>query len=179
MIAYRYLSVIFKSMAIRLFYEGRCRGSQPATEPWSTRWFFQMSLKDPIAAYNAESNMEAILVQRFLESEGVEAFATEDNSLVGHWMFGNLPEIHKPQVWINRSDTERVAQLLTEYEHRKIERDAERKAHEPKTIVVDCEDCGEASTFAGSLNGTVQDCPRCGSYVDVGDMEWPYDDTDE
>ena len=49
-----------------------------------------MPLKDPIPAYNAESNMAAILVQRFLESHGIEAFAVEDNSLVGHWVGGNL-----------------------------------------------------------------------------------------
>ena len=29
--------------------------------------------------------------------------------------------------------------------------------------------------FAGSLKGTVQDCSHCGSYVDVGDIDWPYD----
>lgn len=135
-----------------------------------------MAPKDPLAAYNAESNMEALLVQRFLESEGFEAFVTEDLSLVGYWMLGTLPEIHKPQVWINRCDAERVAQLLTEYERRKIERDAERRADDAMAIEVHCEDCGKTSTFAGSLAGTVQDCPHCGSYVDVGEFEWPHDD---
>ena len=138
-----------------------------------------MPLTDLIPAYNAESNMAAILVQRFLESHGIEAFAVEDNSLVGHWVGGNLPEIHKPQVWINRADTKRVAELLTEYEHRKIASDLERKASEPKTISIDCEDCGKTSDFAGSLKGTVQDCPHCGSYVDVGDIDWPYDNVAE
>jgi putative acetyltransferase len=134
-----------------------------------------VSLTDPIAAYNAESNVEAALVQRFLESEGIEAYAAEDHSLVGHWMFGNLPEIHKPQVWINRHDAERVAELLVEYERRKLDRDAERKAGEPRTIAVDCEECGETSTFAGSLNGTTQDCPYCGGFVDVGEFDWPFE----
>lgn len=111
-----------------------------------------MKLTDPIAAYNAESNMDAILAQRYLEAEGVQAFAVEDNSLVGHWMFGNLPEIHKPQVWVNRCDAERAGRLLDEFERRRIERDAKRKASEPKTIEVHCEDCGKLSPFAGSLN---------------------------
>lgn len=138
-----------------------------------------MPLKDPIAAYNAASNTEAAVVQRFLESLGVEAFAVEDNSLVGHWMFGNLPEIHKPQVWINRSDAERAAELLTEFERGKTERDAERKAEEPKTITAQCEDCGKSTQFPGSLNGTVQDCPHCGSFVDVGEIDWPDNNTEE
>lgn len=135
-----------------------------------------MNLEDPVAAYNAESNMDAILVQRFLDSEGVQAFVVEDNSLVGYWMFGKLPEIHKPQVWINRADTERVSRLLAEYERRKAERDAQRKVSEPQTIEVICEECGKVATFAGSLLGTVQDCPHCGAYLDVGEVDWPYDD---
>lgn len=138
-----------------------------------------MALKDPIAAYNAQNNMDAQFVQRFLESCGVEAYATEDLSLVGHWMFGNLPEIHKPQVWISREDADRVAHLLTEYENDKAKRDAERTREDTATITVECEDCGKTAQFAGSLKGTVQDCPHCGSYVDVGDVEWPYDDVGE
>jgi hypothetical protein len=137
-----------------------------------------MALEDPLAAYNAENNMEALFVQRFLESEGIEAFVTEDHSLVGYWLFGTLPEIHKPQVWINRRDAERVAQLLTEYERRKLERGAEQKADGATAIEVRCEECGKTSTFAGSLAGTVQDCPYCGSYVDVGEFEWPDDDSE-
>ena len=88
-------------------------------------------------------------------------------------MFGNLPEIHKPQVWVNRCDAERAGRLLAEYERRKSERDARRTANEPKTIEVYCEYCETPSTFAGSLNGTVQDCPHCGSYIDVGEFERP------
>ncbi|HUT09167.1 MAG TPA: DUF2007 domain-containing protein [Thermoguttaceae bacterium] len=134
-----------------------------------------MKLTDPVVVYNAESNMDALMVQRYLEAEGVQAFAIEDNSLVGHWMFGNLPEIHKPQVWANRCDAERAGRLLAEYERRKIERDAKRKSSEPKTIEVRCEDCDRTSAFAGSLKGTVQECPHCGSYIDVGEFEWPCD----
>jgi len=138
-----------------------------------------MPLVDPISAYNASSNLEAILVQRFLESEGVPAFVTEDNSLVGYWVFGILPVFHKPQVWVSRCDAERAAQLLVEYERLQFERDAKRKLNEPKSIFVQCEDCGKTSSFAGSLQGTVQDCPHCGAYVDVGDFEWPGEDQDE
>ncbi len=132
-----------------------------------------MKLTDPIAAYNAQSNTEAQLVQRFLESKGVQACATEDNSLVGHWMFGNLPEIHKPQVWVSRADAERAGQLLSEYERLRADRDGDRKADEPKTIEVTCEECDRPSTFAGALDGTVQECSHCGAYVDVGEFRWP------
>ena len=135
-----------------------------------------MGLTDPITAYNAESNMEAMLVQRFLESEGIEAYATEDLSLAGYWALGTLPEIHKPQVWINRRDAARVAQLLVEFEHRKLERDATRKAEESTTIESRCEDCGKTATFAGSLKDTVQNCPHCSAYMDIGEIGWPADE---
>ena len=135
-----------------------------------------MSLHDPIAAYNAESNMDAILAQRFLESEGVEAFVTEDNSLVGYWAFGRLPEIHKPQVWVSREDAERVGRLLAEYERRKRDRDAQHPVEPTTMIEVTCEECKQLAKFAGSLLGTVQNCPYCGSYLDVGEPAWPFDE---
>ena len=142
-----------------------------------------MALKNPIAAYNAESNSEALLVQRHLESHGIEAFATEDHSLVGYWMFGTLPEIHKPQVWVDQADVDRAAELLRDYERHKLERDAKRQPdNQPDksaTIEITCEDCGKACTFPSSLKGTVQDCPHCGSYVDVGEIDWPDDDIHE
>ena len=137
-----------------------------------------MALDDPISAYIAESNMEAMLVQQFLESEGVEAHVVEDLSLAGYWMLGFLPQIVKPQVWIGRRDEVRASKLLEEYERLKAERDAERKANEPQTIEVHCEECGKTSAFAGSLNGTTQTCPHCRGYVDVGHFEWPLDDED-
>ena len=138
-----------------------------------------MPLEDPVAAYNAESNMEAILLQQFLDAHGVESFVTDDHSLVGLGIFGNLPEIHKPQVWISRADAERVAQLIVEFERLRFERDAEPKANNAMAISVQCEDCGKSSQFAASLDGTVQDCPHCGSYVDVGEIYWPLDEASD
>jgi hypothetical protein len=137
-----------------------------------------MALDDPISAYIAESNMDALHVQRFLESEGVEAYVVEDNEVFGQTFFGALPGIFKPQVWISRRDSVLASKLLTEYERLKAERDASRNANEPPTIEVLCEDCGKTSAFAGSLNGTTQTCPHCRGYVDVGHFEWPLDDED-
>ncbi len=137
----------------------------------------RMDLVDPFPAYNAANNIEAMLVQQFLESHGIDAYAVEDASGIGIFAWGGgLNEIHKPQVWISRNDEQRVAELLTEYEQQKLERDAERHADEAKTIEADCESCGKTSTFAGTLNGTTQLCTHCGAYVDVGEFDWPYDD---
>ena len=49
-------------------------------------------------------------------------------------------------------------------------------SNEPQTIETLCEDCRQSSTFAGSLDGTVQNCPHCSSFVDVGEFEWEAED---
>ena len=75
----------------------RCFGDEPT-----------MELRDPVAVYNAATNVEAQLIKVLLTEVGIEAFASEDSSLVGYWMFGILPEIHKPQVWVSAKDRERA-----------------------------------------------------------------------
>lgn len=74
-----------------------------------------MALEDPVAVYNAANNPEAHLVKILLTESGVEAFVSEDLSPGGLWMFGTLPEIHKPQVWVSRSDRQRAEPILEQY----------------------------------------------------------------
>ena len=125
-----------------------------------------MPLHDPIPVYNAANNLDAALVCEMLLAAGIEAYTVEDVSQVGAWMFGLLPEIHKPQVWIARADIERVKPLLSEYDRRAAK---PRTSNSDSTIEVICEDCRKPSTFPGSRLGSVETCPHCGAYVDVGD----------
>ncbi len=81
-----------------------------------------MALRDPVAVYNAADNVDAHLVCNALVQAGVEAFAVDDVSAVGLWWGGGLPEIHKPQVWTERADIERVKPLLDEYERQQVQR---------------------------------------------------------
>jgi hypothetical protein len=135
-----------------------------------------MALQDPVAAYNARSNVEAQLVCGILKDAGVEAFVIEDVSQIGTWMFGLLPEIHKPQVWVDRSNLDRAKPVLEDYENRSRERQkALGKAVAPTEAVLEaeCEECGRRSAFPAAVEGTVQDCPHCGAYMDVGEPpEW-------
>ncbi len=127
-----------------------------------------MELKEPIAVYNAATNVEAHVVAMFLVEGGVEAFATEDLSLVGLWMFGTLPEIHKPQVWVSAVDQERAAHLLQDYERQAAERmqtAQEDASLEPIEVV--CEECGQSASFPAEQRGSVQYCPHCAAHLDV------------
>jgi hypothetical protein len=36
-----------------------------------------------------------------------------------------------------------------------------------------CEECGCRASFPAQERGTVQECPKCGAYLDVGDAELP------
>lgn len=136
-----------------------------------------MAILNPVVAYNAANNAEAHLLCNYLEQNGIEAHATFDESVVGLWAFGTLPEIHKPQIWVDKANVEAAVSLLAEYERGRSQRNAaERSDFTTGSIDAVCEECGQTSTFAASKNGTTQDCSHCGAYMDVGDL--PFDEFD-
>src|SRR5690242_18549439 len=111
-------------------------------------------MRKPIAVYNAATNIEAHAVRLMLVESGVEAFAVDDVSVVGLWAFGTLPEIHKPQVWIDEGDLDRAKPILQAYEERQIARAAaESDADARLSIGAVCEDCGRPSAFPASARG--------------------------
>jgi Putative prokaryotic signal transducing protein len=127
-------------------------------------------LIDPIDAYNAANNMEAHLVCNALIEAGVNAVVVEDTSVVGMWFGGVIPEIHKPQVWVERADTDRAKAVLEQYERQQAERRAASSEGPPVKVL--CEECGVESSFPAEQRGTVQDCPYCHAYVDVDEIPW-------
>lgn len=145
-----------------------------------------MGLQDPVAVYNAASNHEAQLVCIHLNEAGVEAYVTEDISLVGVWVFGLLPEIHKPQVWVDRSAIEQAKLFLEEFERKlraQLASDANASPLDAEEVDSFCEECGRNSFFPASQQGSVQDCPHCGAYMDVGEVsdhgEWRENESGE
>src|SRR4051812_42254111 len=109
-----------------------------------------MSLRDPFAAYNAATYVEAQMVCNALLDAGIEAVVIEDVSGIGWGWAGPSAEVHKPQVWIERADIDRAAPVLTEYERVVAERRAADQATGSPTeppVEVTCEECGKPSTF--------------------------------
>jgi hypothetical protein len=134
-----------------------------------------MALRDPVAVYNAASNVEALFVRDGLIAAGIEAFVIEDVSQVGAWVGGLVPEIHKPQVWVERTDMARAIPILDEFEERAARRRggiSDGDAARPPIDVV-CEECGGHASFSAAQEGSVQQCPHCSAYLDVGDFELP------
>jgi hypothetical protein len=131
-----------------------------------------MPMRDPVAVYNAATNVEAHLICNALNQNDIEATVVEDTSVVGVWFGGVMPEIHKPQIWVERRDLDQAMTVLEGYELRVAAQREALAAGEP--IFVVCEECGKRSSYPPSQRGTVQDCPQCAAYVDVEDT--PYVD---
>ena len=138
-----------------------------------------MHIRNPVAVYIAESNHEAHLVCTHLEQSGIEAHVTSDDSLVGIGWFGPLPSIHKPQIWVDQSDLESAREQLQIYEGMQEvrRRRDEVKQLGAKPVEAVCEDCGTASLYPAPQRGTIQECPKCGAYVDVGEPNFDGDAT--
>ena len=113
-----------------------------------------MALRDPVAVFNADTNVEAQLVRTLLVDAGVEAFVVEDVSYVGTCALGTLPEINKPQVWVERADAERAWQLLDDYDRRRTEQET------AETTDRFCYHCGEPVQPGDAA------CAACGQTLD-------------
>jgi hypothetical protein len=119
-----------------------------------------MALQDPVAVYDAANDVDAQLICNLLNEAGVEAYVTEDDAQVG--------QVMKPQVWVDRSAIDRAKPLLQEYERRQ-QREGTAQADDAVLESV-CEECGQRGVFPADQEGTVQTCPHCGGYMDVGEV---------
>jgi hypothetical protein len=113
-----------------------------------------MALRDPVAVFDADTNVEAQLVRTLLIDAGIEAFAIDDVSYVGTCAWGTLSGINKPQVFVERDDAERALDFLDTYEDRIRER---------HTVAADdpfCHHCGEPVELGAEA------CAACGRLLD-------------
>lgn len=137
-----------------------------------------MPMRDPVAAYIAASNIEAHLVCNLLIDEGIEAAVQEDVSQLGATMFGLASQLHRPKIWVERVDLGRAEAILHAYEDALAARravDQRGATSSTNSVSVTCEDCGATSMFPSEQRGSVQTCPKCQGYVDVGDDEPGFD----
>lgn len=140
-----------------------------------------MTLTHPYLAYNAVNDLEAHLVCNLLNDAEIEAVVSDDASPVGTWLGSMIPVVQKTRVMIDEADVDRARPLLDEYQRRLIERQNADPVE--GSIEAVCQECGARSAFPVSLTGTVQNCPHCDAYVDVGDEstadEWQEVSDDE
>lgn len=126
-----------------------------------------MDFKEPVVVYTAASNLEAHSLAEALISSGIDAYAVEDQSGASLWALGTISQFHQPNVFVDKPDVHRAAELIAGYEsQRKRREEANPEDGEASAL---CESCGKISTFPAALNGTTQQCPYCRGYVDVGE----------
>jgi hypothetical protein len=82
---------------------------------------------------------------------------------------GIVPWWDAPRILVFADDAERARRILLELEERQRARTAEASAGPPIEVV--CEKCGERSAYPAAQQGSVQNCPNCGAYVDVEEVE--------
>jgi hypothetical protein len=132
-----------------------------------------MEFKEPTLVYTAATNVEAHLVVEMLRTNGIPAYAVEDQSGVSLWAFGTISQFHQPNVWVDKPTAERAAELIVLFEERKREREYPNTGSGEIHVV--CEGCGKTTIFPDTLDGTTQDCSHCQAYVDVGELPWEED----
>lgn len=116
-----------------------------------------MALQDPVAVYNAADNNEALFLRDLLEEAGIEAFAVEDLSMIGAMALGWIPELHKPQVWVDKHNVERAVPIIEKYENRSTNREPDDATD------VFCYECGER------VEPGAASCPACHAVLDWSD----------
>jgi hypothetical protein len=129
-----------------------------------------VGLKVPVAVYTAASNLESALICEMLASEGIASHVIGDAAQFGGGIQGLMPWAHKPQVWVERADAERVWTLIAAFERQATERGEDVDGTGENVDVV-CEECSTICTYPAARWGYVETCAHCGAYVDVGSPE--------
>lgn len=128
-----------------------------------------MPLDDPLALCTAANLPQARLLCSLLEQSGIRARVVEEVVPGEEPAGGLLPAILQPRLYVDRSLVHRAQQVLLAHARQAVDRRANPPANGP--IVIACEECGESSAFPGSTWGSVQTCPHCQAFMDIGEPD--------
>jgi len=121
--------------------------------------------RDQICVCTASSLEEADIAVAWLAGEGIEAYV-KDRHLLGTyaWITSAIAPRGVEVVVFDQSLAARAVDLLQE---RQAALSA-ALADAPRTPVeATCENCDATSTFPAPSRGRVENCPKCGAYMDV------------
>ena len=126
-----------------------------------------MELHDPVAIYTAASDLEAYEIVELLQGSEIPAQVIEDMNLLD----GLNPPVHAAKVWVSSRDMERATAVTQAYEARIQQR--ELAHHVPvdlqsEWIDARCDKCGTVTRYAPIQKGTVENCPNCYAFMDIG-----------
>jgi hypothetical protein len=125
-----------------------------------------------VEVYRARSALQATLLIQALAKVGIEARIDGQFSHSAAESIGRMSWEYAPRILVRAEDAEDARHVLLgleELERRRMAQDE----HCTTVVAVVCEECQQEATFPETQHGSVQDCPHCGAYVDVGDVEGP------
>ncbi|MEX2215857.1 MAG: hypothetical protein WD768_17230 [Phycisphaeraceae bacterium] len=136
-----------------------------------------MPHRDPRCVYLARTLSEADVTVTALTGNGVPARAIDPLSRGGLFGLSVTGEhgVGRIEIWIDNLEQLDEAKSILE-ELASITASRAERAPAAGPIEMNCEGCGKKLTFQPEAWGTVQECSKCGSFLDVGavddGMEW-------
>ncbi len=131
--------------------------------------------RDPKCVFVADSPGMAEVVVLFLGGNNIEAQVMDPETLGG--FLGLTPlsstgiSANGIEVWVHeQANAERARELIAQRED-VLKEKAAKAATRTGTVKAECDECGKTSEFPAAEAGSVQDCPHCGEYMDVPDLD--------
>ena len=136
--------------------------------------------RDPKCVFVAPDVGVATVLANWLEHEGIRAQVMDTMTHGGldgltAWTGVSARGI---EIWaIMPADVDRAKVLIAEHYEALTELLAKKTAAGPAEAR--CDECGKTSEFTGDKRGSIQNCPHCGSYLDVPDGDNDSEDSME
>lgn len=130
-----------------------------------------LSVAEVVTDWLSKQGKEVELVRHFKESDGVGLTTLSDSQSTSH------VEIHVKNI----DDVAEVKKLLIENQESILQEAQKRDEKVPEQIAFPCDHCEETAVYPGVMQGTVQECPHCGEYLDIpgGEEEFDWSVVDE
>jgi len=112
-------------------------------------------LASPVCVHIGRTNVDAHLKAILLNEAGISAHAVDDISNAGYFALGAIGLIHRPQVYVDRSQLERAREFLARYED----------SRPRETLAAFCFHCGlplledPSPRFCPHCHGQLQEAP--------------------
>lgn len=145
---------------------------------------FKMSHQNERSVHLAKTMSEAVIIVSTLSMNGIAARVPDEMTLGG---IGGLTVFGKDtaggiEVWVDDpANAEEARAIIVDMKANIIDRAAQSEHRGP--IEMDCDRCGKHLKFAGEEWGTVGECPSCGQFLDIGEVEdsieWDTEPIDE
>ncbi|MFO0809318.1 MAG: hypothetical protein U0746_11885 [Gemmataceae bacterium] len=131
--------------------------------------------RDPKCVFVADENGEARIIASWLTGLGINADVMDEMTRGGfEGLTAILPggiSARGLEVWVTDPDRADEARELLKQRAEDQRAKQARNAARAGDVIITCEDCGKQSPFPASLAGNIEQCPHCGSYIDIPDPD--------